>query len=206
MTSLSSPVSLSSFFDHYNKRLNETGALASAAFERKPLFRNEETWTIASHHAHALLQALRDEAGFDFLIDVSSIDNMGEEPRFELVYELCRLSDSTLLRIKTTLSEQECRAQTVSDLWATANWHEREIYDMMGITFKGHPDMRRILMWDGYPYHPLRKDFPLEGRPSQMPDIAFSEIAPLEGGPFVTSSAELTIEREPRAHSSEPAN
>src|SRR5439155_209310 len=75
---------------------------------------------------------------------------------------------------------------TVSDIWPTADWHEREIYDMMGIRFNNHPDLRRILMWDGYPFFPLRKDFPLEGLPSEMPDVAFTSAAPMEGGPCVT--------------------
>jgi NADH-quinone oxidoreductase subunit C len=69
----------------------------------------------------------------------------------------------------------------------------------MGIRFKGHPNLRRILMWDGYPYHPLKKDFPLEGKETEMPDIAFTKPAPLEGGPFVTAPADLTKDREPRA-------
>jgi NADH-quinone oxidoreductase subunit C len=104
------------------------------------------------------------------------------------------------LRIKLRLSEDQGEVQTVSDIWPTANWHEREIYDMMGIRFAGHPDLRRILMWEGYPYFPLRKDFPLEGLPSAMPDVAFSESAPLEGGPFVTTpSTATTKDREPRA-------
>ena len=84
-------------------------------------------------------------------------------------------------------------------MWKTADWHEREIYDMMGIRFGGHPDLRRILMWDGYPYFPLRKDFPLSGKTSEMPDVAFTRPAPLEGGPFVTiSGGNDTIAREPR--------
>jgi NADH-quinone oxidoreductase subunit C len=72
---------------------------------------------------------------------------------------------------------------------------------MMGIRFTNHPDLRRILMWDGYPYFPLRKDFPLEGKPSEMPDVAFSATAPLAGGPFVTAPTTAgTKDREPRAH------
>jgi NADH-quinone oxidoreductase subunit C len=72
---------------------------------------------------------------------------------------------------------------------------------MMGIRFANHPDLRRILMWDGYPYFPLRKDFPLEGKPSDMPEVAFSDRAPLAGGPFVTSpNPGGTKDREPRAH------
>src|SRR5205823_3699885 len=80
------------------------------------------------------------------------------------------------------------------------DWHEREIYDMMGIRFNNHPDLRRILMWDGYPFFPLRKDFPLEGLPSEMPDVAFTSAAPMEGGPFVTQPSTATAkDREPRA-------
>ena len=92
---------------------------------------------------------------------------------------------------------------TVTTVWRTADWHEREIYDMMGIRFRGHPDLRRILMWEGYPYFPLRKDFPLAGKPTDMPEVAFSKRAPLEGGPFVTvAGGKDTISREPRARNS----
>ncbi len=137
---------------------------------------------------------------FDYLLDISSVDNFGEEPRFEIVYELYSMAIGTHLRFKLRVSEEQGEVPTISDIWPTANWHEREIYDMMGIKFAGHPDLRRILMWDGYPYFPLRKEFPLEGLPSNMPDVAFSESAPLEGGPFVTSpSTATTKDREPRA-------
>jgi NADH-quinone oxidoreductase subunit C len=89
---------------------------------------------------------------------------------------------------------------TVSGVWPTANWHEREAYDMMGIRFRNHPDLRRILMWEGYPYFPLRKDFPLAGKPSNLPEVAFTRPAPLEGGPFITvPSGQGAIDREPRA-------
>jgi NADH-quinone oxidoreductase subunit C len=88
---------------------------------------------------------------------------------------------------------------TVSGIWRTANWHEREIYDMMGVRFTGHPDLRRIIMWEGYPFHPLRKDFPLSGKPTEMPEVAFSEPAPLAGGPFVTVAGGKDAQsREPR--------
>src|SRR5476649_2547983 len=130
-------------------------------------------------------QFCRDELSFDYLIDITSIDNFGEEPRFEIVYELYSLTLAVHLRLKLRVSEDAGEVETVSDIWPTANWHEREIYDMMGLRLKGHPDLRRILMWDGYPYFPLRKEFPLEGLPSDMPDVAFSAAAPLEGGPFV---------------------
>jgi NADH-quinone oxidoreductase subunit C len=137
---------------------------------------------------------------FDYLLDITSVDNAGQEPRFEIVYELYSLTMAVHLRLKLSLSEASLAVDTVSDIWPTANWHEREIYDMMGIKFNGHPDLRRILMWEGYPYFPLRKEFPLEGLPSDMPDVAFSQSAPMEGGPFVTlPSTATTKDREPRA-------
>jgi NADH-quinone oxidoreductase subunit C len=98
------------------------------------------------------------------------------------------------------VSEDDPELPTVSTVWATADWHEREAFDMYGIRFKGHPNLVRILMWEGYPFHPLRKDFPLGGKPSEMPDVAFSAAAPLEGGPFVTvATTATTKDREPRA-------
>ena len=139
-------------------------------------------------------------SGFDYLIDITSIDNFGDEPRFEVVLELYSMADGAHLRLKFPVSEDDLEVPTVSDIWATADWHEREIFDMMGIRFPGHPDLRRILMWDGYPYYPLRKDFPLAGKPSEIPEVAFTKSAPLDGGPFVTFPSTATVkDREPRA-------
>jgi NADH-quinone oxidoreductase subunit C len=139
------------------------------------------------------------ELGFDYLADITSIDNYGEDPRFTIVYELYGYGHHQHLRIKTHVSEEKSELPTISTIWRTANWHEREIYDMMGIRFRGHPDLRRILMWEGYPYFPLRKDFPLAGKGSEVPDVAFTNPAPLEGGPFVTApGGKDAIAREPR--------
>lgn len=162
-------------------------------------FRGETSLTVTLESLKPFLRYCRDEMGFDYLIDVSSVDHFETDPRFEMVYELYSLSHHQHLRVKSLLTEEQ-EAPTVSDLWATAEWHEREVFDMMGIRFDGHPDLRRILMWEGYPFYPLRKEFPLAGKPSEMPEIAFTGIAPLEGGPFVTAPSDAdTIEREPRA-------
>lgn len=167
---------------------------------KKTEFRGETTFTIAREQLREIAKTCRDELSFDYLLDISSVDNFGEEPRFEVVYELYSMECAAHLRLKLAVSEDDPAVDTVSDLWPTADWHEREIFDMMGLRFNGHPDLRRILMWDGYPYFPLRKEFPLEGLPSDMPDVAFSESAPLEGGPFVTlPSTATTKDREPRA-------
>ena len=139
------------------------------------------------------------DLGFDYLVDLSSVDNYGDNPRFTLIYELYGYGHHCHLRLKTDVSEEKSEAPTISGVWRTANWHEREIYDMMGVRFAGHPDLRRILMWEGYPYFPLRKDFPLSGKPSEVPEIAFTKTAPLEGGPFVTiAGGKDRIAREPR--------
>jgi NADH-quinone oxidoreductase subunit C len=163
-------------------------------------FRDETTYTIAANDLREIAKFCRDQLAFDYLLDITSIDNFGQEPRFEMVYELYSMPLAIHLRLKLRVSEDVGAVDTISDIWPTANWHEREIYDMMGIKFNGHPDLRRILMWDGYPFFPLRKDFPLEGLPSEMPDVAFTKVTPLEGGPFVTVPSTATSkDREPRA-------
>lgn len=162
-------------------------------------FRGETTFVIDRADLREVAKRCR-EAGFDYLIDISSVDNFGTEPRFEVVYELYSMNAAAHLRFKLQVSEEDPTVDTVSDIWPTANWHEREIWDMMGLRFNNHPDLRRILMWEGYPYFPLRKEFPLEGLPSDMPDVAFTSAAPMEGGPFVTQpSTATTKDREPRA-------
>jgi NADH-quinone oxidoreductase subunit C len=169
-------------------------------------FRGELTVTVTREQFREIAQHCKDVLGFDYLIDISSVDHFGQEPRYEMVYELQRLATAEHLRLKYTVSEDDATAPSVVDLWATADWHEREVFDMMGINFPQHPDVkevgyvRRILMWDGFPYYPLQKDFPLAGRSSDVPDVAFSAPAPLAGGPFVTApTTGDTQEREPRS-------
>ena len=146
----------------------------------------------------------RRQLGFDYLVDISSVDNYGNDPRWTVVYHLRGLAGGGELRLKTDVSEEISELPSVLPVWRTANWHEREIYDMMGIRFRGHPDLRRILMWEGYPYFPLRKDFPLAGKSSDLPGVAFTNPAPLEGGPFVTlPGSGDAVTREPRARTSE---
>lgn len=172
----------------------------SPAITGQKEFRGETSLTLEASALRAVCLFAKETLGFDYLVDISSVDHFGDEPRFEVVYELYSMADGTHLRLKIPVSEDSCEAPTVTDIWPTANWHEREVFDMMGIRFKDHPDLRRILMWEGYPFHPLRKDFPLEGKPSEMPDVAFSQVAPLAGGPFVTVPTDGTTQvREPRA-------
>lgn len=157
----------------------------------------------------ALLKYLRDEFAFDFLTDVTAIDwAEGMSPRFTVVWHLYSSTTHAYLRVASNCSSDvEPAMPTVVDLWPGANWHERETWDLLGIKFTGHPDLRRILMWDEYPYHPLRKDFPLAGIETALPDIEVAEetktkviAAPMVGGPFVASSGEVNpSDSEPRA-------
>lgn len=157
----------------------------------------------------AVLKYLRDECAFDFLTDLTAIDwAEGASPRFTVVYHLYSTTQPGYLRVAADCTnDAEPTIATVVPLWAGANWHERECFDMFGIKFVDHPDLRRILMWDEYPYHPLRKEFPLAGIETPLPDAEISAetgtkviAAPMMGGPFVASPGELNLtEAEPRA-------
>jgi len=184
-----------------NKLKDKFGELVSAPAE----FRGEVSMKVSDAERIVEVCAFaKKELGFDYLVDVSSIDNYGEDPRWTVVYHLYGIAHKQYLRLITNVSEETSELPTVTVVWRTADWHEREIYDMMGVRFRGHPDLRRILMWEGYPYFPLRKDFPLAGKPSELPEVAFSKPAPLEGGPFVTApGGKDSIEREPRVRTPE---
>lgn len=166
-------------------------------------FRGENTLNVTLEVLPRALAICKEKLGYELLLDISSLDHFGEDPRFEMVYELASLDDKRHLRLKAKISEDES-VPTAIHLWKAADWHEREVWDMMGIPFADHPNLKRILMWEGYPFFPLRKDFPLAGRPSEIPDVASTGVAPLEGGPFVTSpSSENNAKREPRARHQE---
>jgi NADH-quinone oxidoreductase subunit C len=159
----------------------------------------------------AALTYLRDEDGFDLLMDVTAVDwAEGASPRFTVMYHLLSTTRTgNYIRVATNCggTDAEPTAPSVVSLWAGANWHERECFDMFGIKFEGHPDLRRILMWDGYPYYPLRKEFPLAGIETDLPVADIAEetgtrviAAPMAGGPFVASTGEINLtEAEPRA-------
>lgn len=167
---------------------------------RKPEFRGETTLVVDRAAIFDVCRFCKEQLGYTYLLDISGVDHFGDEPRFEVAYELYQFARGEYLRLKVRVSEDLLEVPSVSSLWATADWHERECYDMYGIVFAGHTDLRRILMWEGYPFYPLRKDFPLGGRPSDMPDVAFTGVAPLEGGPFVTIPSTATAkDREPRS-------
>jgi NADH-quinone oxidoreductase subunit C len=162
-------------------------------------FRGETSVKVADSEKIADVCAYAKSIGFKYLVDLSSVDNYGTDPRWTVVYHLRDIVTGLEIRLKTDVSEEKSELPSVFPVWRTSNWHEREVYDMMGIRFRGHPDLRRILMWEGYPYYPLRKDFPLAGKPTDLPGVAFARVTPMEGGPFVTiAGGNDSIAREPR--------
>jgi NADH-quinone oxidoreductase subunit C len=158
--------------------------------------------------AIAALKFLRDAQGYDYLTDITAVDwSSGNSPRFTVVWHLYSSTRHLYVRVAANCADDQAPTMpTATDLWPTANWHERECFDMFGIKFTGHPDLRRILMWEGYPYHPLRKEFPLAGLPAELPDPEISAetktgliSAPMAGGPFVATAGGPMSENEPRA-------
>ena len=126
----------------------------------------EVTAVVPGPHIVDVCAALRSatNAKFDFLADICGVDRgVEEEPRFEVNYHLFSTTKHHRLRLKVLLNENDVHVPTVTGVWRTANWHERETYDLVGIIFDGHPDLRRILLPDDWQGHALRKDFPLRG-------------------------------------------
>lgn len=101
---------------------------------------------------------------YAMLLDLTCVDHRGEEPRFEMVYHFYSLSQKKRLRIKAWLYESDLRIGSLTGLWKNASWLEREVFDLFGVQFEGHPDLRRIFMYDGFEGYPLRKDYPLRKR------------------------------------------
>jgi len=126
-------------------------------------FRGETTIVVKKEKIVEISTFLRDEMGYDFLCDLCGVDYLGTSPRFMVVYNLYNIALKDRLRIKVPVEENDAKIDTVSVVWGTANWHERECWDLMGISFNNHPDLRRILMPDDWEGHPLRKDYPLQG-------------------------------------------
>lgn len=164
---------------------------------------------VAAGDVVAVLRALRDEQGYDMLMDVTAIDAaQGASPRFTVVYHVYSTTHHDYVRVAAhCANDEEPTMPSVVSLWPAADWHERECYDMFGIKFEGHPDLRRILMWEGYPGFPLRKEFPLAGVETPLPDPQISAEtqtpvipAPMMGGPFVAQVGKINLtEAEPRA-------
>ncbi len=141
-------------------------------------YKDQVAVTFDKQHIVAVADFLKndDELQFKLCEDVTAVDWARRKNRFTVVYHIFSLKLNSRLRLKSDVDEVDppageagCNIESVSSIWKTANWHERETYDMYGITFKNHPDLRRMYMPEEFEYHPLRKEFPLMGIPGSLP-------------------------------------
>jgi NADH-quinone oxidoreductase subunit C len=150
--------------------------LATLLPEAKPFSREtargEAVIVVERDRIADALRTLRDhpDTRFDQLSDLTVVDYLGRTPRFEVIYQLYSIGGNHRLRVKVPVPEDDPVLPTASDLWKAANWAEREAWDMFGIRFAGHPDLRRILMYPEFQGHPLRKDYPVNARQPLVPE------------------------------------
>jgi NADH-quinone oxidoreductase subunit C len=129
-------------------------------------YRGDATARVEASRAVEILRFLRDEPdlAFEFLVDLTAVDYLGEDTRFEVVYHLYSLRHNARVRIKARVPEEPCQVDSAVEVWPAANWLEREVWDLYGIRFRNHPDLRRLLLYEEFEGHPLRKDYPKEKR------------------------------------------
>jgi NADH-quinone oxidoreductase subunit C len=132
----------------------------------------ELTITVEPDNLLEVMATMKNEYGFDYLSDIGATDHFSDEQRFEVFYNIFNLDQNQRLRVRVFLEEDNPEVETVTPIWGAANWHEREAYDMMGIHFRNHPDLRRMFMPEDFEYYPMRKEFPLIGIPGsiEMPE------------------------------------
>ncbi|MFZ5997219.1 MAG: NADH-quinone oxidoreductase subunit C [Nitrospirota bacterium] len=142
-------------------------------------FRGQVSVTVKKDRIKEMMRFLYEtpELYFNFLEDLGGVDYLGKkEPRFEVVYHLYSMRHGHMIRIKAEVPEDDCTIDSVVDIWAGANWHERECYDLLGVVFNGHPDPRRILLPEDWEGHPLRKDYPLKSDLGEMEWKGFKDV------------------------------
>jgi NADH-quinone oxidoreductase subunit C len=150
--------------------LNRAKEILGAQVVSTHSYRGDDTVVVDGANALKAMKTLRDdpEVAMNFLSDLTAVDYFGREPRFEVVYHLRSFKTGARLRVKALVADPEDGSTPACDsvvsLWASANWFEREVWDLYGIKFRGHPDLRRILMYEEFVGHPLRKDYPKEKR------------------------------------------
>ncbi len=140
--------------------------LCPNAVERTDERRGEDSARVRARQLESAMRALRDDEALDFkmLIDLTAVDWLDREPRFDVVYQLYSPEKKQRIRISVGVSESACELDSLVSVWPAANWLEREVWDLYGIRFEHHPDLRRILLYEEFEGHPLRKDYPKRRR------------------------------------------
>lgn len=155
-------------------------------------YANEDTVLVERSRIAEICRFLKNEQGFNYLTDLGGSDRFVEGDRYEVFYNLVAIEKRKRLRLKIRVDEDELLAPSITDVFKSANWNEREVYDMLGIRFEGHNDMRRMYMPEDFEYHPLRKEFPQLGVPGSLPL------------PPQTPEGDLTMDPFAAAHGSKP--
>jgi len=144
-------------------------------------YAGDVTLSVPAGRIVEICEFLKNERAYTFLVDLTAVDWLErEEGRFDVIYWMHRFDDSNRLRLRAIVADEQPIASVV-EVWRTANWMEREVYDLFGIVFEGHPGLERILTWEGFNGHPLRKDFPLEGIDTGA--AIYPDVYPPGGGP-----------------------
>jgi NADH-quinone oxidoreductase subunit C len=125
--------------------------------------RGDDAFEVPPEALLGFARRLRDGLGYDFPVLVTAVDNYLDEPRFEVTWRLRSIAANVDVRLNVAVGGEEPEVESLTGLYPALNWMEREVFDMFGVRFKGHPNLERILMWDGFEGHPLRKDYPLLG-------------------------------------------
>jgi NADH-quinone oxidoreductase subunit C len=148
-----------------NQIIEQINKSLPGSIEEQTEYRDELQVYVKKEFFPELMKLLRNEKTFnyDLLLDVAGIDRLPDEPRFELVYVLFSLEHNRRLIVKLKVDISDT-VPSMTGIWKSADWPEREVFDLLGINFSDHPDLRRILTWDNFEGHPLRKDFPLRGK------------------------------------------
>ncbi|HHP7239336.1 NADH-quinone oxidoreductase subunit C [Longibacter sp.] len=155
-------------------------------------YAGEDTVFVEKEKIREVCRFLREELSFTYFADCGGIDRFTEDERYEMFYNILSLERNKRIRLKVRIDEDDLSVPSVSPVYRAANWNEREAYDMLGITFEGHPDLRRMYMPEDFEYFPLRKEFPLLGVPGSLPL------------PPQTPEGELTMDPFAAAHGSKP--
>lgn len=152
-----------------NELVQSLQAKFGSAIREITEFKGETTLLVEKDIIVDICRALKDEHGFNYCADICGADRFAEEERFEVIYNITNLEKRLRIRLKVRVGEENPVVPSVTSVWKAADWHERETYDMYGVRFDGHPDLRRMYMPEDFEYYPLRKDFPLIGVPGSIP-------------------------------------
>lgn len=163
-------------------------------------YAGEYTVFVEKSEIRTVCRYLKDEEGFNYLSDLGGIDQFQETDRYEVFYNLVAMDRNKRIRLKVRVDEEDLTVPSINEVFRAANWNERECYDMLGIHFEGHPDLRRMYMPEDFEYHPLRKEFPILGVPGSLPLPPQTPEGDLTMDPFAAAHGDKPVKsyQEPK--------